>query len=366
MAGKKRAALLAQQLAARFLEEGNYVFAGRLSAQAVSQVIPAATDATAVADYFEEPGFAGLAVQSLGYEEGADEPKVHVYVTRGSRKAVKAIAGIQGDVEIEINRIGKVIVRPEAASGAVHRGNVFIRNNRVGCGSSCAPAVESYAGTLGALVRKKTGKGLYVLSNNHVLAAGNHVPVGMPILSPSTIDAHPGTRAPGEVCRHSEICELRSGVPTLVPTSRADVALAEVIDPKVVTSWQGEGANGYDTPAGVAPPLAGMRVKKFGRTTGYTTGTVEALLSPPFPIPYRCRFFTATVWFQDVWTVRADPGGPFALPGDSGSLVVAEQGDAAIGLVFAASPQGDYGIIIPTAHIVNLFGGLKLVSGHGI
>jgi hypothetical protein len=366
MGSMQQAAVVAQQMAAKFLEAGNYVFAGPLSADVISRVIPAATSVTAVADYFQQPGFAGLAVQSVGYEEGAKQPKVHIYVTKGSQSAIRAISGIQGDVKIEINRIGKVVVRPEAASGAVHRGNVFSRSGRIACGSSCAPSGEFYAGTLGALVLKETDRGLYILSNNHVLAAGNHVPVGMPILSPSTIDAHPGTRAPSEVCRHSEICELRSGVPTLVPTSKEDVALAQVTSPEVITSWQGEGRNSYDTPAHVAAPISGMRVKKFGRTTAYTTGTVEALLNAPLPIPYRCRFFTATVWFEDVWTVRANPGGPFALPGDSGSLVVNETGKAAIGLVFAASPVGDYGLIIPMTHIVNLFGGLKLVSKHGI
>src|SRR6185295_14513467 len=96
----------------------------------------------------------------------------------------------------------------------------------------------------------------------------NHVPVGMPILSPSTIDARAGLRAPGEISRHSEICELRSGEPLLVPPGRDDLAIGRVVDPGRVTSWQGSTGNGYDTPANTTPLQTGQRVKKFGRTTG--------------------------------------------------------------------------------------------------
>jgi hypothetical protein len=356
---------IADQLPARFLEGGNYAFSGPLSGAALRQILPAATAEPGVERFFEEAGFSGLTVQSVGIEEATDEPKMHVYVAKGSRKAEKGLSELEPQVPIQINRVGRVIVRPEAASGAAARGHVFQRRGRVACGSSCAPAGESYPGTLGALVRKGSARNLYALSNNHVLAACNHIPVGMPILSPSGIDARPGIRAPGEVCRHAEICELRSGVPALVSPGREDVALAEVPDPGLVSSWQGEGTGSYDTPSGVVSPRSGMRVRKIGRTTGLTLGTIEAHLRPPFPLPYKARFFAATVWFQDVWTVRAEPRSAFALPGDSGSLVVTEGGDRAIGLVFAASPQGDYGFVIPMIHIVTLFGGLSLVSAHG-
>lgn len=217
---------------------------------------------------------------------------------------------------------------------------------------------------MGALVRKNGQSGMYVLSNNHVLAACNHVPVGMPILAPSTIDGRQGM-APREVCQHAEICELRSGVPTLVEPVREDAALARVANPDVVSSWQGGEDDGYDTPTSVVSPASGMRVKKAGRSTGLTTGTVEALLNP-FPLPYQARYFKATVWFQDVWTVRGDAGESFAIPGDSGSLVVTEDGTAAVGLIFAVGPKSEYGIMVPMPHISGLFGGITLVGNHGV
>jgi hypothetical protein len=356
---------VAQQLAQPFLSHGNYTFASTKRADQRAGVSPAATGGEAVDELLSE-GFAGLAVQSVGYEEGAENPRVHVYIVKGSRRRIASISDPNYQVEVEVNRMGKLMVRPEQASSATNQGNVFVRKKRVACGSSCAPSAEQYAGTFGALVRKKASNDMYVLSNNHVLAACNHVPVGMPILAPGNMDGRPGERAPGEIARHSEICALASGEPALVPPCREDVAIARVVDPALVTSWQGDISAGYDTPGVAASPVSGMRVKKFGRTTGMTTGTIEALINTPTAIPYRATHFTATVWLIDVWTIRADGGRPFALPGDSGSLVVTEDGAAAVGLVFAPTPQGDYGWIVPMTHILTLFGGITLATKHGL
>ncbi|MCI0376221.1 MAG: S1 family peptidase [Gemmataceae bacterium] len=361
------ARVVAQQLAAEFLARGSYTFANPMSAGALGHVMPAADSRKGLADFFDESGFEGLAVQSIGYEEGAAEPKVHIYVTKGSVRGFKSLPDDKDGVKIQVNKMGKLMVRPEQASSTTNQGNVFVRKERVACGSSCAPSGENLSGTFGALVRKKGNKNaLFVLSNNHVLAACNHVPVGMPILSPSSLDARPGTRAPGEIARHEQICELRSGEPTLVAPCREDVAIARVTNPANVTSWQGDAEDGYDTPQKLVSPAAGMAVKKFGRTTGFSQGIVEALVNTPTAIPYKARYFAATVWVQDVWTVRAEAGTAFALPGDSGSLVVTEDGSAAVGLVFAAGAGGQYGWIIPAVHLGALFGGLTFVQGHGI
>ena len=366
MAAKDLALVLAQ----RFLRSGNFVLAGGVQGRGPHTVLPAAADASELPEY-DEYGFAGLDVQSVGVEEGVSEPRVHVYVTKGSRRILEREfeAGDEA-ISVAINRIGRVTIKPEAAFAATHAGRVYLRGDRVACGSSCAPSTESYAGTLGALVRKtdSADNTLFLLSNNHVLAACNHIPVGMPILSPATRDARPGVRAPGEVGRHAEIRELRSGDPALVPVSCDDIAIAAAVNPAVVSSWQGDNLDGYDTPSVPGPLQSNIRVKKVGRTTGLTFGTIEARLIAPFPIPYKCNHFSAVVWFQNAWTVRSDDHAIFALPGDSGSLVVTEDGSRAVGVVFAVSQgaSGDYGIIIPVDHVLNMFGGLQLVGDHGI
>lgn len=357
---------IALALAERFLRDGNFVLAG-VQGRGAGGVLPAAAGAPDLPDY-DEYGFAGLAVQSVGVEEGVGQPKVHIYVTKG-RTTEREIEVDNEEVAVVVNRIGRVTIKPETAATVTHAGNVYLRGGRVACGSSCAPSTESYAGTFGALARK-AGAGnnqVYLLSNNHVLAAGNHIPVGMPILSPANMDARPGVRAPGEVARHAEICELRSGDPALVPVTCDDIAIATVVNHASISSWQGDAADGYDTPTLDVPVVSNMKVKKFGRTTGLTIGTTEARVIAPFALPYKCKYFSAVVWFKDAWTVRSDGPGPFALPGDSGSLVVTEDGSHAVGVLFAVSQgTGDYGFIIPIAHVLNKFGGLQLIGNHGI
>jgi hypothetical protein len=146
---------------------------------------------------------------------------------------------------------------------------------------------------------------------------------------------------------------------------QSDAAIASVPDDNTVTSWQGDDNTGFDTPAVTVPPASGQRVKKVGRTTGVTFGVVESLIPAPMLLPYKTRYFTATVWFANIWTVRADAGGNFALPGDSGSLVVTEGGEAAVGLLFASTIKGDYGYIAPIDTVlIDL--NLSLVSNHNI
>jgi hypothetical protein len=359
------AEIVARRLAARFLEEGSFTAASSMRGTELEPgIAPAATDRLDLQPLFSQAGFAGLAVQAVGFGEGADDPKVHVYVQKGGRGAVEAIPTSQGEVTIEVNRIGKLLVRPEQASSATNRGRLYTRGQRIACGSSCAPSGESYSGTFGAIVRKSSRNELFILSNNHVLAACNHTPVGMPILAPSNVDGTPTGRAPGEIARHAEICELRSGEPTLVPPCQEDVALARAL-PEMISSWQGDEQAGYDTPRTIRAPRAGLRVKKFGRTTGLTLGHVEARMPSFTPIPYKAKYFQATVWFHEVWSARGERGIPFALPGDSGSLVVTEDATAAVGLVFAACAY-DYALILPMNHVATCFGGIRLVEKHGV
>ena len=72
---------VALALTKRFLQAGNYVLAGT-QGHGPHGARPAAAEAPEFPEY-EEYGFSGLAVQSVGVEEGkdVDDPRVHVYVT---------------------------------------------------------------------------------------------------------------------------------------------------------------------------------------------------------------------------------------------------------------------------------------------
>ena len=355
----EQAEQVARSLAKFFYEEGCFTALAASYPGYEPPMLPAAH--SGVEEFFKpEPAFGGLAVQAVGYELGkAENPRVHVYLTKASKAVEKKLPKEVDGVPIVLSRMGRLTVCPGGLSGS----HFFDVGGKVACGSSCAPSSERYAGTLGALIRIGSDPGaLYCLSNNHVFAACNHTPVGQPIMSPAHFDSRPN-QAPRHVANHANIVELRSGVVELVPVNQVDIAIAKVADNAVVTSWQGDAVGGYDTPAAIGAPVSGMKVMKFGRSTGLTLGTVEALTVSYVPLPYKCEHFKALSWFDNVWTVRGD-NGPFAIPGDSGSLVVTEDGATAIGVIFAAA--GDFGWIVPMPSVQNLFGGVTLVSGHHI
>lgn len=364
------AQIAAEVLGYEFLAKGNFAASSGPVIFDTGQFVLSSASAGFTSDFraaARQEGFAGLQIQSVGFEQGVDSPQVHIYVRQGSQRQLQALPKEIHGVGIRLHKIGSVSVRPDAAASATNRGYLFERHGRICCGSSCAPTSEISTGTLGALVRKLGSTGtLYLLSNNHVFSGCNHVPHNQPILAPSSSDGRPDIRAPTEVGRHMELVELRSGNPTFVNPCVTDVALAAVTDPRVISSWQGDGNDGYDTPSQAGTPVSKMAVKKFGRTTGFTRGVIESRITVPTPIEYRAKHMRGTLYFSDFWLVRSTGNGPFALPGDSGSLVVNEDASRAIGLVFAANNTGDYGLIVPMERVIGEFGGIAPVSGHGV
>jgi len=357
---------LCKKFAATFLENGNYD-ALEASAGGNAQFFDSqAASSSALSTVFANSGFSGLAVHSVGYTPGIEQEKVIIYVIRGTQKVLRNLPQEIDGVPVIARVMGKPQASPVSAMAARGLGNFFEYNGRIACGSSCAPSGENYAGTVGAFALN--GGRILALSNNHVFAACNHTPVGMPILSPATMDASPNRRAPTEICRYKQMVELRSGDPRLVPLMTLDAAVASVANHDTITSWQGDEIIGYDTPSAITEIKANLKVKKIGRTTGLTSGIVEAFVPTPWVLNYKSSHFSATVWFQNTWTVRSAEADrePFALPGDSGSLVVADDGSGAVGLLFAVNNKGEYAIIMPIAEVLRQCGNLQLLSSHGI
>jgi len=313
-------------------------------------------------DFSEELGFAVSGIQAIGYEEGNDDPKIHIYTSAGRRVLKGTISIRNHSYNVETTRLGKMVVNP-ALSGAHPAGEIYRKNDRIACGSSVAPARENYSGTLGALV--DINGTMYALSNNHVFSACNHVEKGMPIMSPSNSDSRQGF-PPIDFSIHDQFIPLLSGDPSLMPPCEVDIAIAQITEQDKVSSWQGDDINGYDTPRTTTRPYTGLLVKKFGRTTGFTQGVLECKTLPQ-AISYKSNRFNGIVWFTDFWTVvSTDPAEPFALPGDSGSLVVTADGQNAVGLIFAGADATGIAFIIPFAKVVTHFPGLSLIQAHNI
>ena len=232
---------------------------------------------------------------------------------------------------------------------------------RFACGSSITVAPVHGVGTLGALVRLPDGK-LYGLSNNHVTGDCNHTEVGMHVMCPSGIDAEVGKLPPTAIGTHSRLTPINSGDPGQIGRQELDAAIFEITDENLVTSWQGNME--YDTPVAVASPAAHLRVKKVGRTTGLTTGKINAEIVTPVAIPYKSPKNNSVAHFTGLWSVSTLSGEPFADGGDSGSLVVTADGSAAVGIVLGG--QGAMTLIIPIQKVLDFFGAATLVGGHNL
>jgi hypothetical protein len=182
----------------------------------------------------------------------------------------------------------------------------------------------------------------------------------MYVLSPAPFDADPMGPPPRSIGRHSRFILLQSGDPGQVQRQDLDAAIFEITEPALVSSMQGDGR--YDTPSAVGQLVGGMTVKKIGRTTGETRGRLLGYSLRPVAISYKSRRFSSVVYFRNVWAVEGI-GQPFAGQGDSGSLVVTDDGSEAIGLVFGGDDTAS--LIVPIDPVLKAFSA-TLVSGHNI
>src|SRR6266511_4211009 len=122
------------------------------------------------------------------------------------------------------------------------------------------------AGTFGALVRK--GSKRFILSNNHVLADENKLPLGSSIFQPGFLDA-------GNPPNNGPIAKLSKFVP-LVPgsvTNKVDCAIAQLNNNNLATN----SVLFIGPPRGKTAGQIDMVVHKFGRTTGFTVGRITSL-----------------------------------------------------------------------------------------
>lgn len=241
------------------------------------------------------------------------------------------------------------------------------------------------AGTLGTIVTDRTTGERLILSNNHVLANSNDALIGDSILQPGTVDGgqNPGdvvarllrfvsltyigdppppttppppTEPPTQPPTQPSGCDVvdvvvkiantlaklsgsnkqvvatpssasASTTDTQVTDNLVDCAVAKPIDPSMFT---GE-IRGIGMVSGTKPAALGMRVRKSGRTTDYTEGTIT-LLNATVNVAYNTNQGQRTARFTGQIITEAMSQG-----GDSGSLIVDQAENKAVGLLFAGS-----------------------------
>jgi hypothetical protein len=271
-----------------------------------------------------------------------DEPCVVVSVTRKMPEAQLSPADIVpkklGEVKTDVQETGVLRAlqghkdRWRPAPGGVSIGHINVT-----------------AGTLGCLVIRN-GE-LFILSNNHVLANSNAAQMGDPIIQPGRYD---GGTLDDQIATLEDFIPLNFGTspPTCsvatglegflnwlakllgsshrvmafqeVPErNRVDAAIARPLSDDLVEKRILE----IGVPKGTRSATLGTRVKKSGRTTGFTTGRIIQI------------DVTSQVSYgegQDAVFEDQLMAGAMSQGGDSGSAVLDEE-DFVVGLLFAGS-----------------------------
>lgn len=191
-------------------------------------------------------------------------------------------------------------------------------------------------GTLGSLV--EIGGQQFILSNAHVFAGdlvsggnGGVSTLGDTILQPGLIDSGCSASGASPVASLSDWSDLQD------PGHNVDAAIAQVVPGAVKDD--GSILEIGPVSAATAPAVLNMPVKKSGRSSGLTQGTV-AVLDATVTVGYsdECAGDSFTKTFDN--QILVTPG-RFIRSGDSGSLMVEDVANLPrpVGLLFAGSQR---------------------------
>ncbi len=227
------------------------------------------------------------------------------------------------------------------------------------------------AGTLGAFVKDVATGQTLILSNNHVMANSNDASKGDAILQPGPADGgnNPQDRI-AELERFITIqfqggggnggtCSIANGFSSVLNFLAKIVGSEHRLISTKITAANNEVDAALAKPAwndvitgdiidigvitGTKEPQIGMAVRKSGRTTATTSGTIE-MLNVNVDVGYGGSK-VATFENQIVT-------GAISSPGDSGSLVVDGTEPLAVGLLFAGSDTST--VINPIDRVLEL------------
>lgn len=184
---------------------------------------------------------------------------------------------------------------------------------------------------------------VHVLSNNHVFADVNNAQAGDDLYQPGPADGGTASHHFADLHRFAEI---RLGG---ITPNRVDAAIGALL-PGIAHRAE---VCQIGRITGTARAEEDMKVRKHGRTTGYTEGEVtdasyDALVGMDHNDP------SVVALFQNQMRIEAIP--PYrsiGLGGDSGSLVVEKSRIRAVGLYFAGPPSGVYGVANHIQDVLN-------------
>ena len=167
----------------------------------------------------------------------------------------------------------------------------------------------------------------YLLSNNHILANSNSLPIGTEILQPTVAR---GANLKTDIVAHlSDYIPLKFIDGSNKPVNKVDVAIAKLVTPNLASFL----IVGSSKIQGISTVNLNDAVNKFGASTGFTQGSVITIgLTIVIPFSHN-----ESVLFQNQIKAKL-----YNSSGDSGSGVFNSTNDI-VGLLFAGSEGGKYG-----------------------
>ena len=277
-------------------------------------------------------------------KDGKDtgEPAITAYV---EKKIEKSKLGKEDlvppkleNIHTDVVEIGKIVLQPlsipvpklevQADTGMYDplQGGISIGPCRVIDG-------KIFAGTLGVVVRDNSTQSPMLLSNFHVMCVDSQWHTGDTMTQPSRLDS-------GN-CPTDIVGTLQNAV----LSEKVDCAVANVESRNVICSVVDIGEL-----AGTATAELNRHVRKRGRTTGLTHGTVETL-DLTVEIDYGDGLGRVRLTQQIGIRVDASQSSMIGTHGDSGSIVVNDS-QQVVGLYFAGSEDGAFGIANPIQEVL--------------
>ena len=227
-----------------------------------------------------------------------------------TRKAgVPGIPSVVDGVQTEVRVVGDVVAYAKPGGGGTQ------------CGTSTGNNLECAAGTIGAVVLK--GSTRYLLSNNHVFARENAASIGEREDAPGRYDGHPKCAVTPQIGTLAQYQNINFG-----GNNTVDCALALLTGTCSVAQ-----SGGYTATNTVQAASVGLAVKKSGRTSHLTHGTIQAI-NVTINVGYSSGVAT--------FTGQIMTPGNFINSGDSGSLMVTETSNNPVGLCFAGGSGGSF------------------------
>ena len=286
---------------------------------------------------------AGAGFVGIAHSEAEGDITVFVEDEQAKKRVPRSFDGYEVRTEItgRIQAFSTQVAEPLIDVSEARRGKVrpLVGGTSLSAYVTKGAGLYLYAGTLGMVTYDDK-----ILSNSHVIAMN---PETATFLSAGTPILQPGTRDGGTIDKRVGV--LESYIPIdFAPDAEnyADAAIGSIDVSVNASPGQQFYEEGNYWIEGWTEVSQGDTVRKSGRTTGVTTGTVNHT-------NVRVRVYYGDQWayFEDQIVITQD-NWSFAQPGDSGSAV--DKDGQFVGLLFAGS--ADSVVICKAGYIIDGLG----------